>query len=154
MASAGARHAPTFPHLKTRGNLTVETGAQVRRIVFDGKRAVGVEVTRGGNVETVWAKKEVILAAGALQSPQLLMLSGVGPKDELERHGIPVVADLPGVGENLQDHPDVVVSYKTNSLDALGVSVRGAIKTLRDIRQYRNARTGTLTTNFAEGARS
>ena len=79
------------------------------------------------------------------------MLSGVGPKDELERHGIPVVADLPGVGENLQDHPDVVVSYKTNSLDALGVSVRGAIKTLRDIRQYRNARTGTLTTNFAEG---
>ncbi|RQT15543.1 GMC family oxidoreductase [Burkholderia contaminans] len=146
-----AARAYLFPHLKTRGNLTVETGAQVRRIVFDGKRAVGVEVTRGGNVETVWAKKEVILAAGALQSPQLLMLSGVGPKDELERHGIPVVADLPGVGENLQDHPDVVVSYKTNSLDALGVSVRGAIKTLRDIRQYRNARTGTLTTNFAEG---
>ncbi|OXI92512.1 MULTISPECIES: GMC family oxidoreductase [Burkholderia] len=146
-----AARAYLFPHLKTRGNLTVETGAQVRRIVFDGKRAVGVEVTRGGNVETVWAKKEVILSAGALQSPQLLMLSGVGPKDELERLGIPVVADLPGVGENLQDHPDFVVSYKTNSLDALGVSVRGAIKTLGDIRQYRNSRTGTLTTNFAEG---
>ncbi|OXJ07136.1 GMC family oxidoreductase [Burkholderia sp. HI2500] len=146
-----AARAYLFPHLKTRGNLTVETGAQVRRIVFDGKRAVGVEVTRGGNVETVWAKKEVILSAGALQSPQLLMLSGVGPKDELERHGIQVVADLPGVGENLQDHPDFVVSYKTNSLDALGVSVRGAIKTLGDIRQYRNSRTGTLTTNFAEG---
>ncbi|MCA8064289.1 GMC family oxidoreductase [Burkholderia sp. AU38729] len=146
-----AARAYLFPHLKTRGNLTVETGAQVRRIVFDGKRAVGVEVTRGGNVETVWAKKEVILSAGALQSPQLLMLSGVGPKDELERHGIQVVADLPGVGENLQDHPDFVVSYKTNSLDALGVSMRGAIKTLGDIRQYRNSRTGTLTTNFAEG---
>ncbi|OXI15472.1 GMC family oxidoreductase [Burkholderia sp. AU15512] len=146
-----AARAYLFPHLKTRGNLTVETGAQVRRIVFDGKRAVGVEVTRGGNVETVWAKKEVILSAGALQSPQLLMLSGVGPKDELERLGIQVVADLPGVGENLQDHPDFVVSYKTNSLDALGVSVRGAIKTLGDIRQYRNSRTGTLTTNFAEG---
>ncbi|EKS9799781.1 MULTISPECIES: GMC family oxidoreductase [Burkholderia] len=146
-----AARAYLFPHLKTRGNLTVETGAQVRRIVFDGKRAVGVEVTRGGNVETVWAKKEVILSAGALQSPQLLMLSGVGPKDELERLGIPVVADLPGVGENLQDHPDFVVSYKTNSLDALGVSVRGAIKTLGDIRQYRNSRTGALTTNFAEG---
>ncbi|MBY4724232.1 MULTISPECIES: GMC family oxidoreductase [Burkholderia] len=146
-----AARAYLFPHLKTRGNLTVETGAQVRRIVFDGKRAVGVEVTRGGNVETVWAKKEVILSAGALQSPQLLMLSGVGPKDELERLGIPVAADLPGVGENLQDHPDFVVSYKTNSLDALGVSVRGAIKTLGDIRQYRNSRTGALTTNFAEG---
>ncbi|OXJ25500.1 glucose-methanol-choline oxidoreductase [Burkholderia sp. HI2714] len=146
-----AARAYLFPHMKTRGNLTVETGAQVRRIVFDGKRAVGVEVTRGGNVETVWAKKEVILSAGAFQSPQLLMLSGVGPKDELERHGIQVVADLPGVGENLQDHPDFVVSYKTNSLDALGVSVRGAIKTLGDIRQYRNSRTGTLTTNFAEG---
>ncbi|AOJ40453.1 glucose-methanol-choline oxidoreductase [Burkholderia lata] len=146
-----AARAYLFPHMKTRGNLTVETGAQVKRIVFDGKRAVGVEVTRGGNVETVWAKKEVILSAGAFQSPQLLMLSGVGPKDELERHGIQVVADLPGVGENLQDHPDFVVSYKTNSLDALGVSVRGAIKTLGDIRQYRNSRTGTLTTNFAEG---
>ncbi|KKL35400.1 glucose-methanol-choline oxidoreductase [Burkholderia contaminans FFH2055] len=146
-----AARAYLFPHMKTRGNLTVETGAQVRRIVFDGKRAVGVEVTRGGNVETVWAKKEVILSAGAFQSPQLLMLSGVGPKDELERHGIEVVADLPGVGENLQDHPDFVLSYKTNSLDALGVSVRGAIKTLGDIRQYRNSRTGTLTTNFAEG---
>ena len=146
-----AARAYLFPHMKTRGNLTVETGAQVRRIVFDGKRAVGVEVTRGGNAETVWAKKEVILSAGAFQSPQLLMLSGVGPKDELERHGIQVVADLPGVGENLQDHPDFVVSYKTNSLDALGVSVRGAIKTLGDIRQYRNSRTGTLTTNFAEG---
>ncbi|RQT36632.1 GMC family oxidoreductase [Burkholderia contaminans] len=146
-----AARAYLFPHMQTRGNLTVETGAQVRRIVFDGKRAVGVEVTRGGNVETVWAKKEVILSAGAFQSPQLLMLSGVGPKDELERHGIEVVADLPGVGENLQDHPDFVLSYKTNSLDALGVSVRGAIKTLGDIRQYRNSRTGTLTTNFAEG---
>ncbi|EMN5127235.1 GMC family oxidoreductase [Burkholderia contaminans] len=146
-----AARAYLFPHMKTRGNLTVETGAQVRRIVFDGKRAVGVEVARGGNVETVWAKKEVILSAGAFQSPQLLMLSGVGPKDELERHGIEVVADLPGVGENLQDHPDFVLSYKTNSLDALGVSVRGAIKTLGDIRQYRNSRTGTLTTNFAEG---
>ena len=146
-----AARAYLFPHMQTRGNLTVETGAQVRRIVFDGKRAVGVEVTRGGNVETVWAKKEVILSAGAFQSPQLLMLSGVGPKDELARHGIQVVADLPGVGENLQDHPDFVLSYKTNSLDALGVSVRGAIKTLGDIRQYRNSRTGTLTTNFAEG---
>ncbi|MFP3548186.1 GMC family oxidoreductase N-terminal domain-containing protein, partial [Rhizobium sp. SIMBA_035] len=88
----------------------VETNAQVRRIVFDGNRAVGVEVTRAGNVETVWAKKEVILSAGAFQSPQLLMLSGIGPKDELQRHGIDVVADLPGVGQNLQDHPDFVVS--------------------------------------------
>ncbi len=146
-----AARAYLFPHMKARDNLTVETHAQVRRIVFDGKRAVGVEVTRAGTVETVWAKKEVILSAGALQSPQLLMLSGVGPRDELQRHGIEVVADLPGVGENLQDHPDFVVSYKTNSLDALGVSVRGGIKTLRDIRQYRASRRGTMTTNFAEG---
>ncbi|MGU3782453.1 GMC family oxidoreductase [Burkholderia metallica] len=146
-----AARAYLFPHMKARANLTVETGAQVTRIVFDGNRAVGVEIMRAGNVETVWAKKEVILCAGALQSPQLLMLSGVGPKAELQRHGIAVVADLPGVGENLQDHPDFVVSYKTNSLDALGVSLRGGLKTLRDIRQYRHSRTGTLTTNFAEG---
>ncbi|WP_175914147.1 GMC family oxidoreductase [Burkholderia metallica] len=146
-----AARAYLFPHMKARANLTVETGAQVTRIVFDGNRAVGVEIMRAGNVETVWAKKEVILCAGALQSPQLLMLSGVGPKAELQRHGIAVVADLPGVGENLQDHPDFVVSYKTNSLDALGVSLRGGLKTLGDIRQYRHSRTGTLTTNFAEG---
>ncbi|WP_175719187.1 GMC family oxidoreductase [Burkholderia anthina] len=146
-----AARAYLFPHMKVRDNLTVETGAQVRRIVFDGKRAVGVEVARDGGVETIWARKEVILSAGAFHSPQLLMLSGVGPKDELRRHGIDVVADLPGVGENLQDHPDFVVSYKTNSLDALGVSVRGVAKTLRDIRQYRASRHGTMTTNFAEG---
>ncbi|WP_330849072.1 GMC family oxidoreductase [Burkholderia diffusa] len=146
-----AARAYLFPHMKTRGNLTLETSAQVRRIVFDGNKAVGVEVTRAGNVETVWAKREVILCAGAFQSPQLLMLSGIGPKDELQRHGIDVVVDLPGVGQNLQDHPDFVVSYKTNSLDALGVSIRGGIKTLADIRQYRKSRSGTLTTNFAEG---
>lgn len=146
-----AARAYLFPHMKARENLTVETNVQVRRIVFDGKRAVGVEVSRAGSVETVWAKKEVILSAGALQSPQLLMLSGVGPKGELQRHGINVVSDLPGVGENLQDHPDVVVTYKTNSLDAQGVSMRGGIKTLRDIRQYRNSRRGALTSNFAEG---
>ena len=146
-----AARAYLFPHMNARGNLTVETNAQVRRIVFDGNRAVGVEVTRAGNVETVWAKKEVILSAGAFQSPQLLMLSGIGPKEELQRHGIDVVANLPGVGQNLQDHPDFVVSYKTNSLDALGISVRGGLKTLADIRQYRKSRSGTLTTNFAEG---
>jgi choline dehydrogenase-like flavoprotein len=147
-----AARAYLFPHLNVRNNLTVETNVQVRRIVFDGKKAVGVEVTRaGGAVETVWAKKEVILSAGAFQSPQLLMLSGIGPKDELQRHGIKLISDLPGVGQNLQDHPDVVVRYKSNSLDSLGVSLRGALKGLGDIRKYRKSRRGALTSNYAEG---
>ena len=87
-----------------RPNLRVETNALVSKVLFEGKRAVGVEFTQNGAKRTAKAKAEVILAGGAVNSPQLLQLSGVGPGDLLREHGIPVVADLPGVGENLQDH--------------------------------------------------
>ncbi len=88
-----------------RPNLRVITRAMVQRIVFEGTRAVGVEYSSpDGQRHTVRAGKEVLLCAGAIQSPQLLMVSGVGPAQQLQSHGIPVVADLPGVGENLQDH--------------------------------------------------
>ena len=87
-----------------RPNLTVITGALVQRVNFKGTRAVGVDYQSGGALRTVGARREVILAGGPINSPQLLKLSGLGPAKELMRHGIAVVADRPGVGENLQDH--------------------------------------------------
>ena len=95
-----------------RSNLTVITKAQATRVLFEGSRAVGVEIARGRAREVVRASREVILSGGAVNSPQLLMLSGVGPADELRRHGIPVVQDLPGVGQNLQDHLGIGLYYE------------------------------------------
>ena len=93
-----------------RPNLEVQTRAFVTRILFDGTRAVGVEYTHGRGVARAMAG-EVILCGGAINSPQLLQLSGVGNADELRALGIDVVADLPGVGENLQDHLEVYIQY-------------------------------------------
>lgn len=87
-----------------RRNLSVQTHAYVTRVLFDGRRAVGVSYTRGGAEHLVRAQREVILSAGPINSPQLLKLSGVGPQEELRSFGIPVVQHLAGVGENLQDH--------------------------------------------------
>ena len=87
-----------------RGNLTVRTHALATRVLFEGRRAVGVRYRRGGLFHEVRARREVILCAGPINSPQLLMLSGIGPRHELAAHGIDVVRELPGVGENLQDH--------------------------------------------------
>ena len=89
---------------RRRANLDVRTGAQATRVLFEGTRAVGVEYRQDGKLHTVRADREVLLCAGALQSPQLLQLSGVGPASLLAQFGIPLVCDLPGVGENLQDH--------------------------------------------------
>lgn len=92
-----------------RPNLTVITGAQVSRILVENGRAVGVELFRGRNLERFNASAEVILSAGAIGSPRLLMLSGIGPADHLRGHGLPVVLDQPGVGSDLQDHLDLFV---------------------------------------------
>ena len=96
---------------RNRLNLTIRGNAHVRRILFEGLRAVGAEVEVDGNVQAVRAN-EVILAAGALHSPAILLRSGVGPRAHLESLGIPVIHDLPGVGENLIDHPSVVLMAK------------------------------------------
>ncbi|MEW6753389.1 MAG: FAD-dependent oxidoreductase [Candidatus Latescibacterota bacterium] len=98
-----------------RPNLEVQTGAHATRILFDGKRAAGVEFTRDGQTERVLCDGEVILCAGAFLSPKLLLLSGIGPAAELRQHAIPVRADLPGVGCNLQDHLQMPVIYRTRS---------------------------------------
>lgn len=83
-----------------------------RRILFDGKKATGVEIQRGDRIEKVRANKEVILAASSINSPKLLMVSGIGPKSELQKHGIEILADRPGVGQNLQDHLELYVQQK------------------------------------------
>jgi choline dehydrogenase-like flavoprotein len=134
-----------------RPNLEVLTGSQVLRLVLDGPRAVGVEVLRGGQRVTLRARREVLLSAGALQSPQLLMLSGIGPAGELQRQGIPVAHALPGVGRNLHDHVDVVqVVDAPKYTDLFGISFTGLLNAWRGIGEWRRERRGMLTTNFAE----
>ena len=146
-----AAKAYLTPNL-SRPNLQVLTGAQVLRVRLEGRRAVGVEVRLGGVERSLTARREVILSAGALQSPQLLMLSGVGPGAHLQALGLPVLHDLPGVGQHLHDHIDVVqVVNAPGQHDLFGLSLAGAARALRSIFEWRRHRTGMLTTNFGEG---
>jgi len=135
-----------------RPNLQVITGAHATRLLLDGRRASGVEYRRtDGSSARVLARREVLLAAGAFQSPQLLMLSGIGPGAHLREHGIPVVHDLAGVGGALHDHPDVVqVVDAPGQTELFGLSMKGAARLLRGVFEWRERRTGPLTTNFAE----
>jgi choline dehydrogenase-like flavoprotein len=145
-----AAKAYLTPNL-ARSNLTVITGAHTTRIIMDGQRAAGVEARVGSELKQFQAAREVLLCAGAFQSPQILMLSGIGPAAELQKHGIAVVHDLPGVGANLHDHVDVVqVVDVPKMLDLFGLSIKGLIRVVKGIGEWRRARTGMLTTNFAE----
>jgi choline dehydrogenase-like flavoprotein len=145
-----AAKAYLTPH-RARANLHVLTGAHATRILFEGQRAVGVEFLQDGVKREVRAKRDVLLSAGALLSPQLLMLSGVGAAEQLRVHGITPLHELPGVGRNLQDHVDVVLVYDAPQLtDLFGLSVKGALNMLRGIFEWRRQRSGMLTTNFAE----
>jgi choline dehydrogenase len=101
------------PALK-RPNLTVASGALTRRVLIEGKAAVGVEYEQDGQLKTVRAGREVILAGGTISSPQILMLSGIGPAGHLQEHGIEVISDLPGVGRNLVEHPFLFVGWKAD----------------------------------------
>ena len=134
-----------------RKNLTVMTNTPTTRVLIEGRRAVGVEVRIGRTLQRLTAKREVLLCAGALQSPQLLMLSGIGPGAQLQRHGIAVAHDLAGVGANLHDHPDVVqVVDAPSAKELFGISPSGALRVAKGMLEWRRARTGLLTTNFAE----
>ena len=145
-----AARAYLHPHIGKRANLAVECGARVRRILIENGRAVGAEVSQAGEVRIYRARREVIVSAGALQSPQILMLSGIGDAGELKAHGIEVVHHLPGVGANLQDHPDFVFGYKAKSLDLLGLSLSGTARIFKEILRFRRERRGMVTSNFAE----
>ena len=133
-----------------RPNLTVLTNCLANRILFEGKRAVGVEVEHNGQIRTLKAASEVILSGGAINSPQVLKLSGVGPAAELAEHNIPLVHDLPGVGENLQDHPDVLVVNKSKKKDTLSLAPGALLSTgLKGVFDFFYRRTGQLTSNVA-----
>ncbi|MGZ6010110.1 MAG: GMC family oxidoreductase, partial [Rhizomicrobium sp.] len=145
-----AAHAYIHPHSGKRPNLRVECRARVCRILFEGRRATGVEFHQRGTMRSFRARREVILSAGAVQSPQLLMLSGIGDGKALRQLGIDVVAHTPGVGRNLQDHPDFVFGYRAKSLDLLGISMEGIVRLGREFARYRRERRGMFATNFAE----
>lgn len=139
------------PIREVRKNLRVLTGAHAERILLQGRQATGVQVRLKGNSITLRARKEVLLSAGAFGSPQLLMLSGLGSEAELKPHGIAVQHELPGVGQNLQDHPDVVLCYKGTDNSLLGYSIGGSLKMGSAVAQYLGGRRGPLASNFAEG---
>ena len=145
-----AAKAYLTPNL-SRPNLQVFTGAHTTRILLEKKRAVGVEFQQDGLVKQLHAAREVLLCAGALQSPQILMLSGIGEHRQLLENGIAVQHELPGVGMHLHDHPDVVqVTNAPKLKDLFGISLSGALQALQGIQEWRRHRTGLLTTNFAE----
>ncbi|NOI23419.1 GMC family oxidoreductase [Vibrio mediterranei] len=135
-----------------RPNLTVLTKATTHKVLFDGKRAIGVEYGMKGQRFQIYCNKEVILSAGAFGTPQVLLLSGVGPKQELDKHGIDQVHELAGVGKNLQDHIDLVHSYRTTAKrDTFGVSLKMASEASKAVPQWFKQRQGKLSSNFAEG---
>jgi choline dehydrogenase len=145
---AGERCSAATAYLRpaiARPNLAVETRLLVERVFFEGGRAAGVWARSNGERFQIRATREVILAAGSYNSPQLLMLSGVGPADSLRTAGIPVVADLPMVGQNLQDHPQCWLVF-THSLP-VSLSIVGDPQ---HVRQYELDRTGPLSSNGPE----
>lgn len=144
----GQRHSAAAAYLTpilSRPNLTVETGAFVTEIVFDGSRAVGVAYTRDGRSCEARARHEVILSGGAINSPQMLLVSGIGPADHLSSLDIPVRVDLPGVGQNLQDHLLAIVAFECLK----PVSLANAESAL-NILKYLLFRRGPLSSNVGE----
>jgi len=130
--------------VRRRDNLHVETGALAQRLLFDGKRAVGVAYERDGRPQEARAGREVILCAGAVQSPQLLELSGVGDPALLQQHGIAVQHALPGVGENLRDHYTTRMNWRVKSAVTLNEQSRG-LRLAWEAAKYAVARRGVLT---------
>ena len=144
----GRRHSAADAYLRPalgRGNLTVLTGAQAARVVTKKGRAVGIAYLREGAMQEARADGEVILCGGTINSPQLLLLSGIGPADELSRAGIEAIHDLPGVGKNLQDHVMVSTGYLCNK----PVSLANA-ESLPNLLRYLLFKSGPLVSNVAE----
>ena len=128
-----------------RANLRLETGCLVEGVVFDGRRAVGVRWRQGGQERLARCRGEVILAAGAIGSPQIMLLSGVGPAQQLGEHGIPVVLDRPGVGANLQDHLQLRLIYKVDGITTLNERYHSPLGLAGMLAEYALFRRGPLT---------
>ncbi len=136
--------------VRHRANLTVITNALASHIEFQGKRAHAVHFLSKGAQRTVRATKEIILSGGAVNSPQLLMLSGVGPSRELLSHNIPLLHDLPGVGANLQDHLGVTVMCRNSSKLSVGIGPALLTRGIAALFNYVTRRRGLLSSNIAE----
>ncbi|WP_017876385.1 choline dehydrogenase [Janthinobacterium sp. CG3] len=148
----GRRWSTAMAYLRPaakRANLAVETRALVTRVLFDGERAIGVEYTQGGRLRRAHAAREVILSGGAINSPQVLMLSGIGPAAELAALGIPARVDLPGVGKNLQDHIEAYIQYRSKQPITL-YSAQNPLAKLRIGTQWLLTQTGLGATNHFE----
>ena len=138
------------PHLN-RPNLTVLSHAVTHKILIENKIAIGAEIHHTGQIKQIKATKEVLLCAGAIQSPQILMLSGIGPEQELKKHGIDCVHSLSGVGQNFHDHPDFIFGYTVKEIQGtFGISMSGSLDMFKQIQRYRRERKGMITSNFAE----
>ncbi len=150
----GERHslAAAFIHPNLdRRNLDVRTGAHITGVRFDQRRATGVEYQRGGHAGSVRARREVIMSAGAFGTPQILMASGLGPGAHLQSLGITPVLDVPGIGQNLQDHISALLIYRARIPDhTIGVSAKGAARLLGAMWEWRRHRTGLITSCVAE----
>lgn len=144
-AAAGYLHP-----VMDRPNLTVITKAHATKVITEGKRAVGVAYRQGKTDKEVRASKEVILCGGAFNSPQLLQLSGIGRSQDLEPLGIKVVHDLQGVGQNLQDHLDFILAYKTKDTDNVGLGVRAGGVLLKHILKWRKNGNSMVASPLAE----
>ena len=135
---------------ESRENLTVITGAHIDRVNIADGRATGLTYRTKKNIHVVKSYKETIVSAGAFGSPQLLLLSGIGAKEQLKRFGIAQKVDLPGVGENLQDHIDHIISFNGKIKDNIGFSFMGGLRMVGEFFKFQFSRKGMLTTNYAE----
>jgi choline dehydrogenase-like flavoprotein len=143
----GVRNSTSRAFLKpvrSRSNLRVETEALAQRILFEDKRAVGVSYRQGGELKTARARREVIVSTGAIKTPQLLQVSGVGAGALLAQHGVGVVADLPGVGENLQDHLQCGLVYKLEGIGTLNQAYNSLSGKMKIFMQYVVSRSGPM----------
>ncbi|NIZ10617.1 GMC family oxidoreductase [Pseudooceanicola sp. HF7] len=133
-----------------RPNVRVETDAAVHRILFEGKRATGAVFKRNGTFIGVRASREVILSAGSIKSPHLLLLSGIGPAEQLQQYGVPVVQDSAGVGENLQDHYGAFLSYRSRLPLTINDIMMSPLRQVKAGLQYALMRKGPLTISAAQ----
>lgn len=149
----GQRHSNAAAYLtpiKHRKNLTIITDTIVSRIIMEESRAVAVTTKRAAVAGMLKARKEIILAAGAFNSPQLLMLSGIGPAEELRKFNIPVLCNLPGVGKNLQDHLNLYIETIANVKKGISFHVSAWPRIGKALWQYTTSRRGEFTSNFLE----
>lgn len=139
------------PDVKARNNLTIHTKALAKKLLIEDKSVIGVEVDIDGKKVKILAKQRVFLCSGAVNSPALLLASGIGPKEELAALNIELKHDLPGVGKNLQDHLDATLLCKQSRSTSYGLSVRGLFKEALAPWKYWRSRTGMFSSNIAEG---